>query len=208
MKKHILGFAIFSFIFASFAVAFAYFYAPPIPQISEVKTSVYQSDSRNTCRKKRSTATNIKYEVISSEYFYNQNIIVSRIKLTWNGYGNAPEKISVIPQFASNGDSHKRKGNSQFFNRPFTDSGIITVIGDFSEDSDSVSAKYNKKFDRKKNLYAYFTIFDENSETNNPATFISTNPAPVVFVHNGYFGYGSGSGESSEVRKGQLVVSE
>ena len=30
MKKHLFGFVVFSFIFASFVVAFAYFYAPPI----------------------------------------------------------------------------------------------------------------------------------------------------------------------------------
>lgn len=193
MKKHLFGFAIFGFIFVSFAVAFAYFYAPPIPQISEVNQQpVYHSEIETSCWKKSKQSKNIQYEVISSQYFYSENKIVSKIKLNWNGYGNAPRKVSVAAMFAWSNDLQKTgNGTSQFFESPFahSKSNIITVVSEFGSD----------KFDRKKNLYAFFTIFDENSETNNPKTFTSLSPTPVVFVHNGGsgFGYGSGSGSGT-----------
>ena len=192
MKKHILGFAIFSFIFASFAFAFTYFYAPPIPQISEVKIPVYQFESRNTCRKKRSTATNIKYEIISAQYFYNQNKIISKIKLTWNGVGDAPSKINIVAKIGTSDElSNERIISPQFFDKPFLSSNfsIVELV---------IDNLGTERFDRKKNLYADFTIFDENSDTDNPDTFGSMNPTSVVFVHEGeYVGLGSGRRISS-----------
>ena len=40
MKKHLLGAAIFSFIFLSFSLAFAFFYPPPVTQFPEVRIEI------------------------------------------------------------------------------------------------------------------------------------------------------------------------
>ncbi len=197
MKRHLLGFAIFSFIFASFAVAFARVYVQEIPSISEVNQQpVYHSEIKTSCWKKSKQSKNIQYEVISSQYFYGENEVVSKIKLTWKGDGNVPKKINVVAKFSSTGNSSKvTVENSQFFESPLSDSNssFIKVVSKLG---------VKDRFDRKKNLYAHFTIFDENSETNNPKTFASLSPTPVVFVHNGDsgFGYSSGSGSGNPER--------
>ena len=63
MKKHLLGLAIFSFIFASFAVAFAFLYAPKIRKVEEVKQPVFENDKRNRCNysKRRTENSSFKF---------------------------------------------------------------------------------------------------------------------------------------------------
>ncbi len=179
MKKHLFGFAIFGFIFASFAVAFAYFYAPPIPQIGEVKQSpVYLSEPRTSCFKKSENRKSLKHEIISSQYFYDENKVVSEIKLTWNGYGSAPEKINVVTILtASEYSKSGRNSTLQEFQNPFADSRIATikVVSRILE---------AEKLDKGTNLYAFFRIsgvnfnyddFDGNANLKEPTQ--------VVFVH-------------------------
>lgn len=123
MKKHILGFALFSFIFASCAVIFAYFYAPQLPQIAVIGEKNYAKVVRTVetkptfCNKQRK---NIIAEVVSSQYFVKKNKLVSEVKLVWNGDGAPPEKVSVTTMVSDLDKSHGHSfGTVQIIENPF-----------------------------------------------------------------------------------------
>ena len=50
MKKHILGVALFSFIVASFAFIYAFFYAPSIPSKEAVKPPLSRTEPQVVTR--------------------------------------------------------------------------------------------------------------------------------------------------------------
>lgn len=177
MKKHILGFAVFSFIFLSFAAAFAYFYAPPIPPVAVVKQPVYRVDTRTSCRTNPKKEENVSYEVISAQYDYDRDEVVSRIKLTWNGNGVKPKRVTVASSLTAEGKAGT-VGSSlpQIFENPFSASAasIVTV---------ETPLRTHRKPATDKNLYAYFVVTDENSKLTTEAGELSGVPTPVVFVH-------------------------
>jgi len=93
MKKHILGFAVFGFIFASFAVAFAIINAPAIPQGDAVEVfgvPVYKAEKPSSCRK---SAKKLSYEIISSQLDLQKRKLYTRISLKWNGHEPAPKNL-------------------------------------------------------------------------------------------------------------------
>lgn len=95
MKKHILGFAVFGFIFASFAVAFAIINAPAIPQGDAVEVfgvPVYKAEKPSSCRK---SAKKLSYEIISSHYDLTKLKLYTRVSLKWNGHEAAPKNLFV-----------------------------------------------------------------------------------------------------------------
>lgn len=92
MRKHILGLAVFSLIFVSFAFAFAYIYAPPIPQVEEVKIPVYKSEKPSSCHK---SAKKLSYEIISSQLDLQKKKLYTRVSLKWNGREPAPKSLFV-----------------------------------------------------------------------------------------------------------------
>ncbi|CAN5614156.1 hypothetical protein BH20ACI4_BH20ACI4_04920 [soil metagenome] len=104
MKKHILGFAIFSLIVGSFVSVWALFgyFTQPIPVVPKVESDrlqVFKSEKRKSCNMKRDK---ISYEVIKpSYYFADEKVIISTIKLKWNGYGSPPEVVSLIPKIST-----------------------------------------------------------------------------------------------------------
>ena len=109
MKKHLLGFAIFSFIFASFAVAFAFLYAPKIPQIAqveEVRQPVFETDKRNRCNKK---SENNMFEVISTQYNLDEKKLISKIKMTSSSFDRERENIIVNTKLYTMGQSEAVK---------------------------------------------------------------------------------------------------
>jgi hypothetical protein len=123
MKQHFLGLIIFSFIFASFAFAFAFFYAPPIPQIGEVEenfelTQPIKRYEKTSCFPKRTKE--ITSEVVSSQLFLDEEKIISEIKLSWNGSGEPPKKVSVMTNFFTlKNDGKFSFGTLQVFDEPF-----------------------------------------------------------------------------------------
>ncbi len=102
MKKHIFGFAIFSIIFASFALVYAFFYAPSIPPKEAVKPPLAPTETREvkpySCYPKRIKEKDFSYYVVNSSYFKPENKFVSKIILYWNGKGEAPKQISIRPR--------------------------------------------------------------------------------------------------------------
>ncbi|MEO6590553.1 MAG: hypothetical protein ABIP06_14755, partial [Pyrinomonadaceae bacterium] len=79
MKKHIIGFTIFTFIVGSFAVGWALFgfftqTIPNVPRVESDNLPVFKSENRRSCRMKREK---ISYEVVDSYYFADDNTVVS-----------------------------------------------------------------------------------------------------------------------------------
>lgn len=103
MKKHIFGFALFSLIVATFAIIYAFFSAPSIPPVNAVKPPSAVSESRTekpySCPTKRKDfAKDFSYEIVSANYFAEQNKLVTKVKLYWNGSGVAPKKLVIQPR--------------------------------------------------------------------------------------------------------------
>jgi hypothetical protein len=133
MKKHIFGFALFSFIVASFAITFAFLYAPTIPPKEAVKPPFMQTEMRT---EKRSycnlNKNNLSYEILSSQYFVEDNKIVSKIRVSLRGANSvAPSKIYVGTTFSSAGNIGKNGfGDYEIVENPFAESRdkIVTVV--------------------------------------------------------------------------------
>jgi hypothetical protein len=135
MKKHIFGFALFSLIVASFVLIYAFFYAPSIPPKNAVKPPVSQTETRADkpyfCPTKRK---DFSYEIVSANYFAEQGKLVTKVKLYWNGYGEAPKTISVQPRVFSIDNYDKAITlKTETFENPFTEGGsdFISVESKF-----------------------------------------------------------------------------
>lgn len=134
MKKHLLGLTIFAVIFASSALAFAFFYAPQLPENVAVGEENYAKAVRvveakpTFCNKQTKT---IFAEVVGSQYFVKKNKFISEVKLVWNGDGEPPKKVSVTTMVS---DLNKRHGHSlgtvQIIENPFetTNEKIFTLV--------------------------------------------------------------------------------
>jgi len=181
MKKHILGLGIFSFIFASFAFAFAFFYAPPIPQIEEVK--IENKDKveivnyqKTSCFRKR--IKEITSEVVSSQLFLDEEKIISEIKLSWNGSGEPPQKVSVMTNFFTLKNEGKSSfGTLQVFDKPFN--GVtektFTVVSKISD---------NQRIGKHNNFYVISSASDYYSADKPVEPDKGTAEATqVLFVH-------------------------
>jgi hypothetical protein len=123
MKKHILGFALFSFIFMAFAIAFAYFYVPQLPQIAIVGEKNYVKEvsvieaKPTFCNKQRK---DLIAEVVGSQYFVKKNKLISEVKLVWGGDGEPPKKVSVTTMVSGLDKSHRYSfGTAQIIENPF-----------------------------------------------------------------------------------------
>lgn len=97
MKKHIIGFTVFAFIVGSFISVWAllgYFTQtiPNVPKVESDNLPVFSSDKRTSCFKQREK---ISYDVVDSYYFADENLVVSTLKLKWNGYGAPPKNVFV-----------------------------------------------------------------------------------------------------------------
>jgi len=181
MKKHILGLGIFSFIFASFAFAFAFFYVPPIPQIGEVadKTEAEQSIKKfekTSCFRKRTKE--LSSEVVSSQLFLDEEKIISEIKLSWNGSGEPPQKVSVVTNFFTLKNEGKSSfGTLQVFDKPFN--GVtektFTVVSKISD---------NQRIGKHNNFYVISSASDYYSADKTVEPDKGTAEATqVLFVH-------------------------
>lgn len=181
MRKHILGFAIFNFIFASFAVAFAYFYAPPIPRIAEVNQQppVFKPEFKRYCHNKKTKS--VSAEVISSQFISGKDKIFSKVKISWNGFGAPPEKLYVTTLiFTPNGVNKESFGTYQILEQPFKDASekTFTLIS---------SASGTKKIDENTNLYARFRVTENDKSDKLTVEKELTDAVPVFYVHGDDF---------------------
>jgi hypothetical protein len=191
MKKHILGVALFCLIVASFVLIYTFFYAPSIPPKEAVRPPVSRTETRPekpfTCFPKSSK---ISHEVLSSQYFVDENKIVSKIRVTYNGAIRlAPSKIYVGTTFSSVGNIGKEGlGDTEMIENPFSESRekIVTVVSKVSG---------GKKIDIDENLYVLVSVTVYDGSTNYKKSREVTEAKAVLFV------YGDKPGPVSKGRK-------
>ena len=182
MRKHIFGFALFSFIFLSFAAVFALFRAAPVVNVAveEILPPNFTVEKETYCPK-RTQSNALSYEIIGSYFFYDESRIVSRIRISWNRNTPPPAKIYVTTKIASaSGENIFVKGSG--IESPFAESNsqIITVVSRIS----------NRESVKDSNLYVSANVTDDKDSVN----YEKSNGAPptqVIFVH----------GESSIIKK-------
>ena len=131
MKKHIFGVALFSLIVASFALIYAFFFAPSIPPKESVKPPASKIETREekptSCYPKKMKP--VSYTVESSSFLADKNILKSKIILQWNGNRFEPsKKISIQPRFFTNENYANAKVlNTETIVEPFKD-GYRTIV--------------------------------------------------------------------------------
>ena len=182
MKKHIFGFALFCFIFLSFVLASAFFYAPPIPQIAQVAVPVFGEESLIDCEEPMKS-TGISHEIISSYFFYDESKIVSKIRVLRNRREKAPAKIYITARYSAVVNIAERAADDvKILENPFVgaDEQIVTITSLVSN-RDSI--------DKDANIYMFINVTDRCFPLGNSGD--ATETKQVVFVH----------GETSIIRK-------
>ncbi|MGI9056137.1 MAG: hypothetical protein ACR2F2_10090 [Pyrinomonadaceae bacterium] len=129
MKKHIIGFTIFTFIVGSFAIIWALFgyftqTIPTVPKVESDNVPVFKSENRRSCRMKDEK---ISYEVVDSYYFADENVVVSTLKLKWNGYGTPPESITILPKIYTADNETVISGQGTFLRDIFESKKEVNV---------------------------------------------------------------------------------
>lgn len=178
MKKHFIGFTLFSLIVASFVFVYAFFSAPSLLPKEAVKPPVSQAETpvvRPYSCKFRSNK--LSYEVLSSQYLAKENKLVSKIKVSWNGYTEAPKKVYVTSLFSAvNNNERASFGSYEILESPFqnSDSKIVTV---------QTRVSGNMKVDEKDNLYVRFLVSDRNDsvKAEDNGNFLENHS--VLYVH-------------------------
>ncbi len=182
MKKHLFGLAIFSFIVTSFAVAFAFFYAPPIPQVAEVKVNYgdYGAEKsmvgygKTSCF--RNSRKQLSSEVISSHYLADENKIISKIKLVWNGAGAPPKIIHSTTMFST---SENRNEDSfavvEILEKPFQYSTeqTVTIVKEVSDTT----------MKERDNLYVVSSVFNYTDGENGSLNIVFSERKAVLTIH-------------------------
>lgn len=184
MKKHVLGLTIFGFIFASFAFAFAFFYAPPIPEVEEVRLPVYKSEPTASCRK---SAKKLSYEIISSQLDLEKNKLYTRVSLKWNGREPAPKSLFV--NFAVSKPSENMViYESTNVVSAFAINNRAEVLIETDVDRNSLNGKLE-------NIYTKLSISEQFVNAKLDESYSESFPVVVSHGH-----------DSATVKKGQLVV--
>lgn len=178
MKKHLLGFTVFSFIFASFAIAFAYFYVPK-GETCHFQRPVYETNRRNNCQKK---SENKKFEVYSTEFDLDKKKLISKIKMNLDGFGKEVKNVSVetklftSEQFKVNKIKVEKVILSKFeVVNEITGELVFYVESDLSN---------TQEINLKENLYAIFDFHVFYVKDSNLKGISETSEAKsVLFVH-------------------------
>jgi hypothetical protein len=177
MKKHILGFALFSFIVASFAFAYAFFFAPSLVSKEAVKPPVTQTETRTeTPYYSRTRCKKFSYEVLSSQYFVDENKIVTKIRVSQNE-SVAPAKIFVTTSFSSAGNIDKNTSVTyQIIENPFAEGRekIVTLVSRVND---------GRKINIDENLYASVAVTDSDGATGYKKSEEIMQTKPVLFVY-------------------------
>jgi hypothetical protein len=177
MKKHIFGFALFSFIVASFVFTYAFFSAPSLVSKEAVKPPVSQYEPREekpySCNFRKNK---LSYEVLSSQYFVDENRIVSRIRVSLDD-SVAPSRIYVGATFSSAGNIGKNGyGDQLTVENPFSEGRekIVTIVSNVTD---------GKKIDIDENLYVTVTVADYDGSTNYRRNGDVSQAKSVLFVY-------------------------
>ena len=176
MKKHIIGITVFTFIVGSFAIIWALFgfftqTIPNVPKVDSDNLPVFKSEKRKSCRMKSEKTS---YEVVDSYYFADENVVVSTLKLKWNGYGTPPESVSILPSITTSDSQTVLSGQGTFLRDIFE-----------SEKEYTVTVKtYPKGLSEKlltENIYTDFYVTTETGAKLKPA--FNETPRQVIVVH-------------------------
>ncbi len=179
MRKHVLGFGIFNLIFASFALVYAFFYAPAIPPKETVKPPIAPMETREerpyTCQLKRSK---ISFQVQSSEFDLDKSELTSKIRVTWNENGEPPKQIFLKSElFTIDQRGASKTLEPLVFTKVFDKRSEATLI---------VLSKVEKstKIDERQNLYVAFDLSEnEPSEVESKVNRNISAASQVLFVH-------------------------
>jgi hypothetical protein len=177
MKKHILGLAIFSFIVGSFVSIWAVAgyltqSIPPVPKVESMNIPVYKYEGRKHCRMK---SERVSYDVKSSYYFADENVVVSTLKLRWDGYGAPPEMVSVMPKLFTSDKRVVISGSGTHFRDIFAN-GPEAEVTVRTYPAGASSKLLNENF------YADFRL-TADADADFDSRFGSSSPQPVVVVH-------------------------
>jgi hypothetical protein len=166
-------------IVVSFALVYAFFTAPLIPPNETVKPPISQTETREerpySCQLKRNK---FSYEVLSSQFDLDKNELITKVKVTWNGYGQPPEQIYIktelftLDQKKSVKSLDPIKFSGMFENR--REATLIVI---------SKTGKENN-FDERQNLYSKLQVtesFPFNNYSNADKNLEEANQ--VLIVH-------------------------
>jgi hypothetical protein len=180
MRKHIFGFALFSLIFASFALVYAFFYAPSIPPQEAVKPPISQTETRNekpySCQLRRNK---LSYEVLSSQFDWDKRELTSKVKIFWNGYGESPTQIfAKIELFTIEENGFSESLEPMAFTKVFENRTEATLIIIRKLD------EANKKLSKGQNLYIDFNFSENYPEVDYVKSSKNLSQAyQVLFIH-------------------------
>lgn len=155
MKKHLLGFAIFSLIVSGFVTVWAVFGyltqpIPVVPKVESDKLPVFKSENRKSCNMKREK---ISFIVESSNYFADSHVLISTLRFRWNGYGTPPEKLNITPKIFTADNKIISYSGEQSQKVSFSQSRreiLVTVSSKLSLDHNQL----------KENIYCDFSVSD------------------------------------------------
>lgn len=183
MKKHILGAAIFGFIFASIAIAFTFLDALPIPQIEEIeiknesKPKILDYRKTSCFRQKEEVVVS---EVQSTQFDLDSGVLTSKVKLKWNSTEEAPKVVyAKVHLFTIENDEEGLFDGNHIFINPFQNNKetIVTI---------RYKVKYDVPIDMRKNLYAFVEFSqNENFANNLKAKEDVSKAQQVLFIHGG-----------------------
>jgi hypothetical protein len=180
MKKHIFGVALFSLIVASFALIYAFFYAPSIPPQEAVKPPLSRTETQTEkpsyCNLERAK---LSYEVQSSQFDLVNNRLTSKVKVMWNGSGTPPARLFARTNlFTLDRKEFSETIKTISFTKVFENRNEATLIIVSKLDAPS------GKIDERQNLYVSFD-FSETEEMNNSSKAGRIQPVryQVLFIH-------------------------
>jgi hypothetical protein len=183
MRKHILGFAVFNLIVISFGLIYAFIYVPAIPKSDEVTQPVTPArqpavsyDYRASCHQNK--AKKISSEIISSNYYFNENKIVTKVRVTLGGAAPTPDKIFISADYSAARNLGKDGfGDRQMIANPFAigRERIFTVVSPVSK---------NAGLSPRENLYVLVNVTDLDGSGLSGSSNDLTQTKEVLFVHD------------------------
>lgn len=175
MKKHLLGFAVFSSIFFVTALVFSFFYNPVIPKVEVVEAPVESFEKPFGCKKKPRSVT---FEILSSNYFVDEGKIISKIRVLQPVNAS---KLYIYGTF-STADGLVREELVKVVENPVSESNSQVV---------TVETNVGKGISADTNLYAMFRVTETVNQTESRRVTDLSQTKAVLFVH----------GKSSSIKK-------
>jgi hypothetical protein len=134
-----------------------------------------RTEKRSYCNLNKN---NLSYEILSSQYFVEDNKIVSKIRVSLRGANSvAPSKIYVGTTFSSAGNIGKNGfGDYEIVENPFAESRdkIVTVVS---------KVRDGKKMDIDENLYVLVSVTDYDGANDYKRSTDVTQAKAVLFVY-------------------------